>query len=95
MLELFVSKKDNIKQILLVNNGKLIERYEEEKGERRNEGNIFLGKVKDVLKGMEAAFVDIGTEKNSYIYVKDILPKVDEKNNKDLQIKEKIEGQIE
>ena len=38
---------------------------------------------------MEAAFVDIGTEKNSYIYVKDILPKVDEKNNKDLQIKEK------
>ena len=45
MLELFVSKKDNIKQILLVNNGKLIERYEEEKGERRNEGNIFLGKV--------------------------------------------------
>ena len=94
MLELFVSKKDNIKQILLVNNGKLIERYEEEKGERRNEGNIFLGKVKDVLKGMEAAFVDIGTEKNSYIYVKDILPKVDEKNNKDLQIKEKIEDII-
>ena len=86
MLELFVSKKDNIKQILLVNNGKLIERYEEEKGERRNEGNIFLGKVKDVLKGMEAAFVDIGTEKNSY--------KVDEKNNKDLQIKEKIEDII-
>ena len=94
MLELFVSKKNNIKQILLVNNGKLIERYEEEKGERRNEGNIFLGKVKDVLKGMEAAFVDIGTEKNSYIYVKDILPKVDEKNNKDLQIKEKIEDII-
>ncbi len=94
MLELFVSKKDNIKQILLVNNGKLVERYEEEKDERRNEGNIFLGKVKDVLKGMEAAFVDIGTEKNSYIHVKDILPKVDEKNNKDLQIKEKIEDII-
>ena len=40
MLELFVSKKNNIKQILLVNNGKLIERYEEEKGERRNEGKL-------------------------------------------------------
>ena len=35
MLELFVSKKDNIKQILLVNNGKLIERYEEEKRRKK------------------------------------------------------------
>ena len=41
MLELFVSKKDNIKQILLVNNGKLIERYEEEKGEFVF-GNVFF-----------------------------------------------------
>ena len=57
MLELFVSKKNNIKQILLVNNGKLIERYEEEKGERRNEGNIFLGKVKDVLKLVEVSLI--------------------------------------
>lgn len=42
MLELFVSKKDNIKQILLVNNGKLIERYEEEKGWKEEMKEIFF-----------------------------------------------------
>lgn len=94
MLELFINKKEDIKQTLLVNNGKLIEMYEEEKDENRNEGNIFIGIVKDVLKGMEAAFVDIGTEKNSYIHLKDILPKVDEKKNGKEEPKVKIQDAI-
>ncbi len=36
-------------------------------------GNIYLGKVKNVLPGMEAAFVDIGTPKNGIIYRGDVL----------------------
>ena len=36
-------------------------------------GNIYLGKVKNVLPGMEAAFVDIGTPKNGIIYSGDVL----------------------
>lgn len=94
MLELFISKKGDFKQILLVNNGKLVERYEEEKDENRNEGNIFIGVVKDIVNGMESAFVDIGTEKNSYIHLKDVLPKVDEKNQKKENIDIKIQDII-
>lgn len=78
MLELFVNKNNQGKQIALTQNGKLIEFYQEEENENRNEGNIFIGVVKDILNGMEAAFVDIGTEKNSYIHLNDLLPKVDE-----------------
>ena len=44
----------------------------------RKEGNIYIGIVKDIIKGMQAAFVDIGTEKNSFIHLKDVLDKVDE-----------------
>ena len=36
-------------------------------------GNIYLGKVKNVLPGMEAAFVDIGTPKNGIIYSGDVI----------------------
>ena len=79
MLELIVNKKKDLKTIALVENGKLVEQYEEKKNSNRNEGNIFIGIIKDILPGMQSAFVDIGTEKNSFIHLKDILPQVDEK----------------
>ena len=59
----------------IVENGKLIEKYQENYGEERLEGNIYLGKVENVLLGMQAAFVDIGKEKNTFIHIRDIIPK--------------------
>lgn len=79
MLEIIVNKQKDLKTIALVENGKLVEQYEEKKYSNRNEGNIFIGIIKDILPGMQSAFVDIGTEKNSFIHLKDILPQVDEK----------------
>ena len=37
-------------------------------------GNIYLGQVENVLPGMQAAFVNIGLEKNSFLYVEDAIP---------------------
>ena len=79
MLELIIKKEESTKKIALVENGKLIEYYEDDNTIKRNEENLYIGVVKDILKGMQAAFVDIGTEKNSFIHLKDLLPKVDEK----------------
>lgn len=76
MQELFVDKEQNKKIIALVENGTLMELYEEDEDKTRLEGNIYAGKVKDILTGMQAAFVDIGQEKNVFIHVKDIIPKV-------------------
>lgn len=87
MTELLIQKSDEKKQIALVENGKLIEYYEEDENTHRREGNIYIGIVKDIIKGMQSAFVDIGTEKNSFIHLKDILPKIDEtKEQQDSQI---------
>ena len=82
MTELYIQTINNKKEIALVENEKLIEYYEEEDTIERKEGNIYIGIVKDIIKGMQSAFVDIGTEKNSFIHLKDILPKVDEKKQK-------------
>ena len=77
MLELLINKQDNLKTIMLVENGILVEKHEEHEKQKRLEGNIYLGKVVNVLKGMQAAFIDIGEERHSLIKVQDILPKVD------------------
>lgn len=76
MKEIFINKKDSISRIVLVENGNVIEKYEENEKKKRLEGKIYLGKVQNVLQGMQAAFIDIGEEKNTFIHLKDILPKV-------------------
>ncbi len=76
MQEILISKKENKKTIAIIEDGKLQEVYEEREDSKRLEGNIYLGKVKDILPGMQAAFVDIGEEKNTFIHIKDVLPKV-------------------
>lgn len=76
MREILVNvDEQNNKTIVVVENGKLIEKYQENYGEERLEGNIYLGKVENVLLGMQAAFVDIGKEKNTFIHIRDIIPK--------------------
>ena len=93
MLEILITKNKNQEKIALLENGILVEYYEDNEGLDRKEGNIYLGKVKDIIKGMQAAFIDIGTEKNAFIHLKDILPKIDEtkeKINTDIDIKDII-----
>ena len=82
MLELVIKRIEKQRQIVLVEDGKIIEYYEEGEEDNKNEGNIYIGVVKDIVKGMQAAFVDIGIEKNSLIHLKDILEKKDEKKEK-------------
>ena len=82
MTEIFVRKNKDRKEIALVENGILVEYYEENDKKNRKEGNIYIGIVKDIIKGMQSAFVNIGTEKNSFIHLKDVLPKVDETKEK-------------
>ena len=90
MIELIVDKKEDLKTIAAIENGRLVEIYEENEQSKkaRNEGNIYLGIVRDIIPGMQAAFIDIGTDKKSFIHVKDVVPQVDEK------IEKKFEGKI-
>ena len=76
MQEILIAKQENTRKIALMENGYMQEFYEEEEDHKRLEGNIYLGRVTDVLPGMQAAFVDIGQGKNTFIHMKDILPKV-------------------
>lgn len=68
--------------------GKLVEYYEESDKYNRLEGNIYLGKIRNILPGMQAAFVDIGEGKNTFIQVKDLMQKQDQTKNVRQEIKD-------
>ncbi len=55
--------------------------------EERVVGSIFKGIVQNVLPGMDAAFVDIGLERNAFLYVADILPEDSATDNTPASIK--------
>ena len=59
-------------RVALIENGQVVEIYIERRRERGIVGNIYKGKVVRVLPGMQAAFVDIGTDKAAFLYVADV-----------------------
>lgn len=75
MRELVIIENKQEKQIAYVEDGILKEFYKEKDDKKRLEGNIYAGKVVDVLPGMQAAFVDIGEDKNTFLHIRDVLPK--------------------
>ena len=72
--ELLMRTEDNASTVAVVEDGQMVELYLEQESDRRVVGNIYKGVVKNILPGMQAAFVDIGLDKNAFLYVDDIWP---------------------
>ncbi|MHB8471012.1 MAG: Rne/Rng family ribonuclease, partial [Gaiellaceae bacterium] len=71
--ELIVSVDVGEQRVAVLEDAKVAEVYLERPGHRSIAGNIYLGTVDNVLPGMEAAFVEIGLEKNGFLYVDEIV----------------------
>ncbi len=71
--ELLVSVDIGEQRVAVVEDGRVAEVYLERPERRSIAGNIYLGTVDNVLPGMEAAFVEIGLEKNGFLYVDEIV----------------------
>jgi ribonuclease G len=71
--ELLVSLDVSEQRVAVLEDGKVAEVYLERPERRSIAGNIYLGTVDNVLPGMEAAFIEIGLEKNGFLYVDEIV----------------------
>ncbi|HJU47015.1 MAG TPA: Rne/Rng family ribonuclease, partial [Gaiellaceae bacterium] len=71
--ELMISVDAGEKRVAVLEDDKVAEVYLERPERRSIAGNIYLGTVDNVLPGMEAAFVEIGLEKNGFLYVDEIV----------------------
>lgn len=73
MKELLISEEESLIKIFLIEDEKLVEYYEEKIASNSIEGNIYVGKVQNVVPGLEAAFINLGEDKNAFIHRKDLL----------------------
>src|SRR6266536_2660665 len=71
--ELLVSADVGEQRVAVLEDDRVAEVYLERPERRSIAGNIYKGKVDNVLPGMEAAFVEIGLEKNGFLYVDEIV----------------------
>ncbi len=69
-----VQVREEFTQVAMLEGRSLIEHYVSRPADDETQihGNIYLGRVQNVLPGMEAAFVDIGTQKNAVLYRGDV-----------------------
>ncbi len=74
----------------VLENGILAEYYVEREEEERKVGNVYKGKADAVIQGIQSAFVDVGLEKNGFLYVTDVV-----KRNEECEIKEEEEFDLE
>src|SRR6201986_3512906 len=79
--ELFVSSTPHQTKVALVENDVLSEVYFERENEYTLAGSIYKGRVTRVLPGMQSAFVDIGLERDAFLYVSDFFEMEDEEES--------------
>jgi ribonuclease G len=70
--ELIINTRPHETRVALIENGVIVELHIERKTGQELIGNIYRGRVVRVLPGMQAAFVDIGLERTSFLYVSDV-----------------------
>src|SRR5258707_10331636 len=76
--ELFVSSTPHETKVAVVEDDQLAEIYYERENEYTLAGSIYKGRVTRVLPGMQSAFVNIGLERDAFLYVSDFLMEEDE-----------------
>lgn len=72
--EIIVHVFEGETRVAVMENQQLVEIFIERAVDHRLVGNIYKGRVENVLPGMQAAFVNIGLEKNAFLYVEDAIP---------------------
>lgn len=72
--ELIISATQSGSRIALLKDKQLVEFHEEREGSKFVVGDIYLGSVKKVVQGLNAAFIDIGYEKDAFLHYLDLGP---------------------
>src|SRR3990172_225833 len=76
--EMVVSTSPHETKIAVLEDGQVVEVYYEREKEFTLAGGIYKGRVTRILPGMQSAFVNIGLERDAFLYVSDFLEGVEE-----------------
>src|SRR5687767_15459243 len=76
--EILISAANRETRVAILEDDQLVELLVDRPDVKRLVGDIFVGKVEAVLPGIQAAFVDIGTEKSAFLHASDLVYAEDE-----------------
>jgi len=74
--ELIIDSTTSEVNIALLEDKNLVELHKEQNNNNFAVGDIFLGKVKKIMPGLNAAFVDVGYEKDAFLHYLDLGPQI-------------------
>ncbi len=74
--ELIINSSADGVEIALLEEKKLVEIHNEKMDARWSVGDLYLGKVKKIIPGLNAAFIDVGFEKDAFLHYTDLSPYV-------------------
>ena len=70
--ELIVSATDSEIQLALLEDKQLVELHKDKSGNKVQVGDIYVGKVRKIMPGLNAAFIDVGEEKDGFVHYLDL-----------------------
>ncbi len=79
--EIVINAGRHESRIAVIDEGQVVELWIERKRHKTVVGNIYKGRVTKVLPGMQSAFVDIGIERDAFLYVSDVRDEFEEYDN--------------
>src|SRR5690242_12748439 len=81
--EMIISSNGHETRVAILEDDQLAELFVEREQNRGVVGNVYKGRVSKVLPGMQSSFVDIGLERDGFLYVSDVIANLDEYDKED------------
>src|SRR6059036_1392260 len=75
--EIVINATKHESRIAVLDEGQIVELWVERSRQRTVVGNIYKGRVTKVLPGMQSAFVDLGLERDAFLYVSDVAEELE------------------
>src|SRR5688572_21863785 len=76
--EMIISSRDHDTRVAILEDDQVVEIFIEREKSRGVVGNIYKGRVSKVLPGMQSSFVDVGLERDAFLYVTEVVNTVEE-----------------
>lgn len=86
MREIFVEKREDLIRIAVKENGELVECLVEEETNAPQIGEIYKGRVKNIIPGINSIFLDIGLDKEAYMYYSEELKRIGIKKGQEILV---------
>src|SRR5947207_4804689 len=76
--EMIISSGAHDTRVAILEDDQVVEIFIERENQRGVVGNIYKGRVSKVLPGMQSSFIDIGLERDAFLYVSEVINTVEE-----------------